>query len=372
MVALSPSLSPSVSGNNGGVATVSAATRLTQDVFASARHATHPEVLEGVGGAIVDGVSDADIARIAQDPRVEAIERPMTGKLASIETESWALDLLDQPTLPLSGTYRNPVGSGNGVVIYIFDTGIRLDHAEFGRNGRARLGIDLVGGSVTHACQRHGTLSASAAGGRTTGTAPRAALVDVRIFDCQENGSLFDVAGGVNYVIQQKQGRPNLPMIINMSFMFEPTFLRRITNRANVIDESVRRAVANNITVVASAGNSNKNACDVTPARVREAITVGATTITDERASFSNFGPCVDVFAPGYEVLGASSWGPVTREFWDGTSASSPFVAGLAAAWLGVNPRATPSQVTAALLAGSQANAVHGVGHNPLLAQALF
>jgi len=368
-----PALSPSLTGQHVDGAPISAATRLSSTVFASARNAKQVRALDEMGGAVMIGVSDAEMARIAMDPRVAVIERSKPMEMASIPTPttSWALDRLDQAQLPLSSTYNNPSGTGAGVRVYIFDTGIRMEHTEFG--GRVIAGPDVIPGSATGAlvltdCNGHGTLVASAAAGRTTGSATSATIVAIRVLNCAGQGTSLELSRGVDFVIAQKRLLPTTPMVINMSM--------GIPGGSILADEAIRRAVAANIPVVVSAGNANTNACTTSPAREPAAITVGATTMTDARASFSNFGDCVDVYAPGDRVRGAAGSPtalPNMYSLWNGTSASAPYVAGLVAAWLQSMPTATVAQVTTALIAGSVTGVVtNAPGTTPRLAQARF
>lgn len=297
-----------------------------------------------LGGAWVLGLTPDEQRQLLDDARVATIGavEPVT---LDGTTGNWALDRLDQRALPLDQRYVNRNGDGTGVRIYVFDTGIRIDHSQFG--GRAVAGPDILADpsfASQHAtdCHGHGTLAASAAVGRTLGTAPGAQVQSVRVLNCVGQGTSLDIARGADYVLAEYRRAPTRPAVVNMSL--------GIVGGSSLVDQAVRRLVDAGIPTVVSAGNHNMDACHQSPAREGSAITVGAMTSTDAKASFSNHGRCVDVWAPGVNVLGAHGSTPTMTALWGGTSASAPYVTGLVAAYLSRFPAATPAQVTDALV----------------------
>lgn len=291
------------------------------------------------------------VARIARDPRVRYIEQDQPVHAIVTQTPAtWGIDRIDQRALPLSNSYTYNA-DGTGVTVYIIDTGIRFDHTEFG--GRAVAGVDEVtpGGTAAD-CNGHGTHVAGTVGGTTYGVAKKVKLVAVRVLDCSGSGTFAGVTAGVDWVTGQKQANPTVPMAANMSLGGGAT---------QALDDAVARSTAAGVVHVVAAGNSSADACTQSPARAPSAITVGATDDTDARASFSNFGTCVDIFAPGVNIT--SSWyttATATNTI-SGTSMASPHTAGAAALYLQTNPSASVATVTSALTT----NATPGVVFDP-------
>ena len=247
--------------------------------------------------------------------------------------------------LPLNQTYTYTT-TGSGVNAYIIDTGIRRTHAQFG--GRAFVGFDAINdGQNTNDCNGHGTHVAGTVGGSTFGVAKSVRLFAVRVLSCSGSGSNSGVIAGVNWVT----GNRITPAVANMSLG---------GGASTALDNAVRNSIAAGVTYAIAAGNANQNASNSSPARVTEAITVGASTSSDARSSFSNFGSVVDIFAPGSAILSAWRTSDTATASLSGTSMAAPHVAGVAARFLQSNPGASPAtvrnelvaQATTALLSG--------------------
>ncbi|MEU7283394.1 S8 family serine peptidase [Streptomyces sp. NPDC045431] len=289
-------------------------------------------------------LSKAKAAALAADPRVAYVEQNETVRLNATQANAtWGLDRVDQRSLPLSTTYTYNTSASN-VNAYIIDTGIRTSHSEFG--GRAVVGTDTVGGGQNgQDCQGHGTHVAGTVGGRTYGVAKAAKLVAVRVLDCNGSGTTAGVIAGVDWVTANAVK----PAVANMS----------LGGGANTsLDNAVKRSIASGVSYTIAAGNGNilglpENACNTSPARVPEAITVGATDSADKRASFSNYGTCLDLFAPGVKVTSAWRTSDTATNTISGTSMAAPHTAGVAALYLSRNPTASPAQVSTALVNGA-------------------
>jgi serine protease len=221
--------------------------------------------------------------------------------------------------LPLSTTFT-PAGTGSGVRTYIIDTGV---YASNDFSSRLVTGYDFVDNDTNATdCQGHGTHVAGTVAGTTYGVAKSATVVPVRVLDCSGSGYTSDVIAGINWAITDHLNNPSAPAVANMS-------LGGGANKS--MDDAVAAAVAAGITMVVAAGNSNADACTASPAREVTAITVGATDSADARASFSNYGTCVDIFAPGVAIT--SDWisSPTSTNTLNGTSMAAPHAAGAAA-----------------------------------------
>jgi subtilisin family serine protease len=285
-------------------------------------------------------LSEEDAQALAKDVSVAFVEEDSTILAAATP---WGLDRIDQRTLPLNATYVSN-GSGAGVAVYIVDTGIAAGNAEFG--GRVAAGFNAFSDSVGSAdCNGHGTHVAGVAGGATYGVAKSATLVPVRVLDCNGAGSISTLLAGIDWILDEHALSPR-PSVVNMSLSGAPS---------SALDGAVNRVIAAGLTTVVAAGNNNDNACSSSPARVSGALTVGASTEADQRTGFSNYGPCVDLFAPGSNIISAWYSSPTATAVSSGTSASAPFVAGVAALYLERFPTASVSSVAQTVL--SQATA---------------
>ena len=290
-------------------------------------------------------MTEADALALAADPEVAFVEES-TRVWASATTQEnaiWGLDRIDQATLPLDSRYRY-LAPGTGTTVYVADTGLRATHVEF--TGRVVQGYTAINdGRGTTDCNLHGTHVAGTVGGTVTGVAKGTSVVPVRVLGCDGSGTTAGIVAGLDWI-----GANQRPLsVVNMS-LGGPA--------SNALDNAVRNLIAGGVTVVVAAGNENANACQSSPARVAEAITVGATASNDARASFSNFGTCVDIFAPGVDITAAGIASDTATLTISGTSMASPHVAGAVALFLADHPEATPAQVKAALIAGATLDAV--------------
>ncbi|MER7420854.1 S8 family serine peptidase [Micromonospora peucetia] len=288
-------------------------------------------------------------ARIAADPAVAYVEQNHTVSIAGTQTNppSWGLDRIDQRALPLDSSYTYPNTASN-VHAYIIDTGIRFSHSDFG--GRAVTGFDAVDGGSADDCNGHGTHVAGTVGGSAYGVAKGVQLVGVRVLNCQGSGTNAGVIGGVDWVTQNAVK----PAVANMS----------LGGGANAsLDTAVRNSINSGVSYGLAAGNdSGGNACNTSPARTAEGITVGSTTNTDARSSFSNIGTCLDIFAPGSSITSAWHTNDTSTNTISGTSMATPHVVGAAALVASANPSWTPQQVRDYLVNNATNNAVGSPG----------
>lgn len=297
-------------------------------------------------------LSPGAVQALARDPRVKYIEQDQPVQaIATQSNATWGIDRIDQRALPLSTTYVYNA-TGAGVTVYIIDTGINFTHSEFG--GRAVAGTDEVtpGGSAAD-CNGHGTHVAGTVGGTTYGVAKSAKLVAVRVLDCAGSGTWAGVVAGIDWVTAQKQANPSVPSVANMSLG---------GGAAQSVDDAVARSTSAGVIHAVAAGNSSANACNYSPARAPSAITVGATDASDTRASYSNTGTCLDIFAPGSSITSAWYTSNTATNTISGTSMASPHVAGAAALYLETNKSATVAAVTSALTSNATTNVVKSAG----------
>lgn len=266
-------------------------------------------------------------------------------------TPPWGLDRSDQADLPLDNSFTFPASAGSGTTIYVIDSGINAAHTEFA--GRLAPGYDGVqDGWGTDDCFGHGTHVAGIAAGTTYGFAKAATIVPVRVLDCSGQASLADVIGGIDWVIEHhSSGRA----VANMSIGGDTVYL--------TLDNAIDRLIADGVAVAVAAGNdSGADACMLSPARAPAALTVGATTILDSRSSFSNIGSCVDLFAPGSNIVSAWKGTPTASSVKSGTSMATPLVAGALAVLWTQHPTLSALQVQSLLLASATRGRLTDVG----------
>jgi Tol biopolymer transport system component len=294
-------------------------------------------------------LNEAQAIALSRNPLVAYIEEDAEVIGASTQTTApWGLDRIDQRALPLNTSYTY-ANAGAGVNVYVIDGGIRITHQEFG--GRAVVAYDnVLDGRNGVDCNGHGTHVAGIIGGNTYGVAKGAKLWSVRVLNCQNQGTTAKVIAGIDWVT----GNHAKPALANLSFIS--------VIGSDAIDTAVRNSVTAGVTYVVAAGNTNLDAGTRSPARVAEAITVAASDANDTRASFSNFGSVVDVFAPGVDIVSANSFDDTSTLIRSGTSSAAPFVAGVAARYLSGNPQATPAAVSQAIIGNATQNKVVDAG----------
>jgi len=291
-------------------------------------------------------MSEADAEAMSQDYRVAFVEEDGIMTADATQTNPpWGLDRIDQRNLPLNATY-NYNWTGSGVRVYIIDTGIRTTHNQFG--GRASNVFDAFGGNGQD-CNGHGTHVAGTVGGSTYGVAKSSMPRGVRVLDCNGSGATSGVIAGVDWVRQNFIA----PAVANMSLG---------GGASTALDNAVNNLSNAGVAIAVAAGNSNANACNSSPARAVNAITTGSTTTTDARSSFSNFGTCLDVFAPGSGILSAWFTSNTATATLSGTSMASPHVAGVAALYKQANPSASATTVRNAIVNNATTNVVTNAG----------
>jgi subtilisin family serine protease len=289
--------------------------------------------------------------QLAADRAVAYVEQNSVVTLAATQNNAtWGLDRIDQRNRPLSTTFTYPNSAGAGVTAYIIDTGIRFTHSQFG--GRAVSGFDFVNNdSNASDCNGHGTHVAGTVGGSTYGVAKAVRLVGVRVLSCSGGGTLAGVIAGINWVTTNHAA--GAPAVANMSLG---------GGASSALDNAVNNSINDGVSYAVAAGNSNANACNASPARTAAAITVGSTTSTDARSSFSNVGSCVDLFAPGSSITSAWHTSDTATNTISGTSMAAPHVAGAVALVLGGNNSASPATVRNSLVTNATPNVITNAG----------
>ncbi|MEU2208864.1 S8 family peptidase [Streptomyces hygroscopicus] len=306
---------------------------------------TYASALNGYAAEL----SAAEARRLAADPAVASVEQDREVHAEATQTNApWGLDRVDQAGLPLSGTYTYPDSAGSGVTVYVLDTGVRITHAEI--SGRASYGYDFVDNDTTaQDGYGHGTHVATTVAGNTYGVAKKAKIVAVRVLGNDGSGSTAGVIAGVDWITAHHSG----PSVANVSLG---------GGASTSLDNAVSTSISSGVTYSIAAGNSNANAANYSPARVPTALTVGATTSADARASYSNYGSVVDLFAPGSNITAGWNSSDTATYTGNGTSFAAPHVSGAAAIYLSGHPSATPSEVGSALVNGATSGALSGIG----------
>ncbi len=275
---------------------------------------------------------------------------------------AWGLDRIDQREEALNDTYNYTL-TGAGVTVYVFDSGINSSHEEF--TGRIEPGFNVIDdGYGTEDCAGHGTHTASLIGGSTYGVAKQVKLIPVRVLNCRAgNSSSATLYTAINWVIEHHQ--TGVPAIINLSVGM---------SKSIAFNEAAQALIADGLIVVAAAGNQNRDACLYSPASEPSVISVGGTDRAALRASYSNYGACVDIFAPGSDLVGAWFGSTNIYRSSSGTSNAAPIVSGIVALMLQDNPSLTQSQVEEQLKANATRDVLFniGAGSQNLLAYSLF
>ena len=298
---------------------------------------------------------DADLLRTEPNVLSVELDQPMFALDTQTPTPSWGLDRIDQRALSLNNSFTASA-YGAGVDVYVVDTGVSTSHTDF--SGRLRSGFSAIKDDQgSNDCDGHGTHVAGTAAGTTYGVAKAASIIPVRVLDCAGTGSNSGVIAGLDWMIAHHTA--GAAAVANMSLGGGISF---------ALDAAVQNAINDGVVMAVAAGNSNIDACDSSPARAANAITVGATgaynagETTDHRSGYSNFGSCLDIFAPGTSITSAWINSSTAINTISGTSMASPHVAGVAAALLSANPTLSPAEISSILRSSATPNVVSSAG----------
>lgn len=326
LVALDP-----VALRSSGETSDKVASRLSSEFGASVDRVFH-HALQGFSAEMGEKQAEA----LSRDPGVLFVEEDAFISVENTQQNApWGLDRVDQRNVPLNSAY-NYAKTGTGVHAYVIDTGIRTTHVDFG--GRATKDFDsMYDGQNGNDCHGHGSHVAATIGGNTYGVAKNVRLHGIRVLGCNGIGTIASAVEGIDWVTANHIS----PAVANMSMG---------SNASPLMDFAVQGSIDAGVTYVVAAGNNNGSACNYSPARLPSAITVGASDQSDTKASFSNYGSCVDLFAPGVSITSAWAWNDYATFSANGTSMATPHVAGTVALFLEDNPAATPIQATAAVM----------------------
>jgi len=303
-------------------------------------------------GALING-PPSKIVALAKNPKIQSIELDGFVTKQNLYTNVvWGVDRTDQRNLPLDSKYDDLGNGGYTIPVYVVDTGIYAQHNEF--TGRVAAGATSINdGYGTFDCNGHGTHVAGSIAGTTFGVAKKTTLIPVRVLDCAGSGSYSGVIAGLDWIAQNHPS--GVPGVVNMSLG---------GSASSSLDTAVNNLISQGLSVVVAAGNSGADACNYSPARVPGAITVAATSSDDRRANYSNYGSCIDVFAPGSSITSAWNSGPSGTAVASGTSMSAPHVSGVIARFLYTNPSSTPFQASNSMKQSATPDLVSNAGTN--------
>lgn len=340
-----------------GIAQLGVAGRTVPDVAAAVRTTYGGTVVRtyqyALQGFAIDLPASA-LSGLKADSRVAYVEQDQIGSIVDTEPNAtWGLDRVDQRQQPLDQSYTYPGQAGAGVHAYVIDTGVYAAHPEFaapGGGSRVIPGVDFIDNDADpNDCNGHGTHVAGTIGSSTWGVAKKVTLHSIRVCDCNGSCPLSGVLSGIDYLTNNRI----LPAVANMS-LHNGAF-------SQAENDAVTASIAAGVTYGIAAANDARDACVDSPGSTPNAITVGATDTTDAKAGFSNFGTCLDLFAPGVNIT--STWiQPLLTNTISGTSMAAPHVVGVAALYLGAHPAATPAEVAAQLTAQATPNVVQNPG----------